>query len=199
MLLQVGEWYRMRDCRVIGPIVGSNDPDYPFTCSHLTFTSEGVWNKGNVSDYDIVEHIPRTDPRHPESKTGQPQSDPVHVIVAIDDGGNEALYVGGNLVEHEGNTVYATDIAKATNGMTIEFTHFNCGSLDGDWPKTFESLMAMCGDKQEQPSEPPLKLWIDSAGTLSLSAKRLSMSDRELTAAELLSLKHLIILAPEVD
>lgn len=68
--------------------------------------------------------------------------DPIHhFIVVIDADGNEALYVGGDLVETEGNTVFATDIAKAAGESVIQFSHVEVEhDIGSDWPVRFESL-----------------------------------------------------------
>lgn len=68
-------------------------------------------------------------------------NEPIHVIVAIDLDGNEALYVGGDLKSCDGPTVYACDIAEAVGDKTIQFSHFKIDREITEWPYKFESLL----------------------------------------------------------
>jgi hypothetical protein len=70
-------------------------------------------------------------------------NEPIHVIVAIDEDSNEALYVGGDLESRDGPTVYACDIAAAVGDKVIQFSHVSVsGKTGGVWPKRFEELIA---------------------------------------------------------
>lgn len=68
--------------------------------------------------------------------------EPVHVIVVTDVSGHQALYVGGELKESD-ETIYACDIAAATEGMTIQFSHLTVEMPESEvsFPDTFEKCM----------------------------------------------------------
>lgn len=66
--------------------------------------------------------------------------DPIHVIVAIDENSDEALYIGGDLKSCDGPTVYACDIAQAVGDATIQFSHVHV-KTEADWPDKFECLL----------------------------------------------------------
>ena len=69
-------------------------------------------------------------------------SDPVHVVCVTDeDSGQEALYVSGDL-RFTDMTVYACDIARETDGMTIQLSHIVVG-LPGEeqYPQRLEDCM----------------------------------------------------------
>lgn len=68
--------------------------------------------------------------------------DAIHFIVVIDADGNEALYVGGDLFETEGDAVYSTDIADAAKDMVIQFSHVEVEhNPDDNWPSRVEELV----------------------------------------------------------
>lgn len=69
-------------------------------------------------------------------------SDPVHVVCVTDeDSGHEALYISGDL-RFSDVTVYACDIARETDGMTIQLSHMTVG-IPGkeEYPKRLEDCM----------------------------------------------------------
>lgn len=70
---------------------------------------------------------------------------PTHVIVVTDYNGDEALYVGGDLLDTEGDTVYACDIAAAVGDKIIQLSHLPVEPFDGEWPRRFEELLAIVG------------------------------------------------------
>lgn len=66
--------------------------------------------------------------------------EPNKIIVATDDDGNEAIYKNGKLHFTEGGTVYACDIAEATEDKPTLFTHVSLGFTVGDWPQKYADL-----------------------------------------------------------
>lgn len=76
LLLQVGEWYKRRDGRIVGPVEPNNiGTRFVFRVGRDTYTKRGrLTDEYLLCGEDLVEHIPRTDPRHPEYK---PASAPV--------------------------------------------------------------------------------------------------------------------------
>jgi len=69
--LQLGEWYRQRNGKIAGPLSHSGGNDYPFEDEFESWTLSGVYSIGEQSESDLIAHIPRTDPRHPEYKPEQ--------------------------------------------------------------------------------------------------------------------------------
>lgn len=64
-----------------------------------------------------------------------------HVVAVTDCDGQEALYVDGTLRTYD-DTLYACDIACATEGMAFELSHMNV-DIPGElmWPKRLERLI----------------------------------------------------------
>lgn len=63
----VGEWYVQRDGSIVGPVTKSGGGTYPFSVNGHEMTAQGYfWGESRPDDRDLVEHIPRTDERHPE-------------------------------------------------------------------------------------------------------------------------------------
>lgn len=64
-----------------------------------------------------------------------------HVVAVTDSNGPEALYIDGVLKTWE-ESLYAFDIASATEGMAFELSHMNVDiPVDMTWPEKLESLM----------------------------------------------------------
>jgi hypothetical protein len=71
--LQIGEWYERRDGQIVGPVKSWGHPHYCFRCFDTTWSASGkYYGDGVCSEADLVAHVPRTDPRHPEYKPSQP-------------------------------------------------------------------------------------------------------------------------------
>jgi hypothetical protein len=82
--LQVGEWYERRDGAVIGPIAHFYHPYFCFRIDMTSYNSHGKFFGDDVfADGDLIAHVPRTDPRHPEYKA-PPKPDPATARVTID-------------------------------------------------------------------------------------------------------------------
>lgn len=71
--LQEGEYYLDRAGRVAGPLEGTilfdpeNAKEHPFSFNRISYSKSGMNFYGYGNDpSDLVEHIPITDPRHPE-------------------------------------------------------------------------------------------------------------------------------------
>jgi hypothetical protein len=81
--LQLGEWYRQRNGKIAGPLSHSGGNDYPFEDEFESWTLSGVYSIGEQSESDLIAHIPRTDPRHPEYATAQPQPATVSFLIDV--------------------------------------------------------------------------------------------------------------------
>ena len=185
MLLQAGEWYLNRNGRVVGPLEETGDTEYPFRNLKVTYRQDGVWIYGQVNGRDLVEHLPRTDPRHPEYVPEQ--SHPIPGQWYFDTRLNLSAFCCGR--DNEGRVIFRDEsgLYGIEENEQREYRHApNCTGFD--WRPELE-----------QSVEPELKLWISVAGVLRLSVNQPFEADREPTAAELLALKHLIVLAPEAD
>jgi hypothetical protein len=82
------------------------------------------------------------------------------VIVAIDENGDEALYVDGELRCFDGYTVDAYDIAEAVGNATMTFAHVAVSGTYGEdvpWPARFDALCQRSaeagGDRMIEPSD----------------------------------------------
>lgn len=63
--LQIGEYYLNRSGDVRGPIRDA-DSSFPFSDGRITYAADGNWNVStNEHKWDLIEHIPLGDPRHP--------------------------------------------------------------------------------------------------------------------------------------
>jgi len=82
--LQLGEWYERRDGAVIGPVFDFYHPYYCFRIGMTSYNSHGKFFGDDVcAQGDLIAHVPRTDPRHPEH-TAQPKPDPATARLTID-------------------------------------------------------------------------------------------------------------------
>ena len=71
--LQVGEWYESRGGKIVGPVKSWRHPHYCFRWSDRTWAANGkYYGDGVLSEADLVAHVSRTDPRHPEYATARP-------------------------------------------------------------------------------------------------------------------------------
>ena len=67
MKLEAGEWYVARDKSIIGPAMFTKEHDtYPWRIADATYTDNGRANIRELRDWDAMEHLPRTDERHPQ-------------------------------------------------------------------------------------------------------------------------------------
>jgi len=75
------------------------------------------------------------------------KSDPVHVVCVTDEEtGYEAVYVGGDLMEHD-LTMYGCDIARLTSGMIIQLSHVSLRLPDQqEYPRRFEDCLKFVTD-----------------------------------------------------
>lgn len=64
-----------------------------------------------------------------------------HIIVATDNRGNEAMYVGGDLTPTKNHRVRASEIMSAADKHKIHFSHFAVNRRVETWPNKFEELL----------------------------------------------------------
>jgi len=66
---------------------------------------------------------------------------PRHLIAVIDDDGDEALYVGGELWPIDGSTIYAVDLVEASGEQPVELSQVALSGTVAEWPARFEYLL----------------------------------------------------------
>jgi hypothetical protein len=70
--LQIGEWYESRGGEIVGPLESRGNRYWCFRCGERTWTANGIYYGDKACTEDLVAHVPRTDPRHPEYAAAQP-------------------------------------------------------------------------------------------------------------------------------
>ena len=66
---------------------------------------------------------------------------PARLVAVIDDDGDEALYVGGELWPIDGSTIYAVDLVEASGEQPVELSQVALSGTVAEWPARFEYLL----------------------------------------------------------